>query len=138
MSHFDAIRRALTTHFLAEWGQTTPVALPNAAFTPPSAAPWVRLTILFANSERTLLTGDPATGTTTSGLLVLQVFVPEGTGDGGAMRLADTASGILHERTLTIPLAVQSLRLYTPRVNTIGPSGGWHQINVACPFEFTP
>jgi hypothetical protein len=76
-----------------EWDDTTPIAWPNVDFTPPATA-WIRPTLLASDAARREM---GATGTRTfrhHGLLLVQVFTPEGSGDGSARTYAEQVCGI--------------------------------------------
>jgi len=137
---FEPIRKALAAFFEAGWkdgGQPrTPVAWPNVSFKPPENRPWVRFTILSAEARRHLITGSRQTGQRITGLVVIQVFTPAGSGDGAAMTLADQAKELFSERRIEVAAGKDPLATAVPEARVIGADREWYQVNVSTPFEY--
>lgn len=139
-----AVSAAIRTRFAAEWASRTPVSWPNKSFDPskvggdPNGAaaspyPWVRLTILPATAGVVSSGGAGGRRFRESGLIVVQVFVPENTGDGVAEVLASAACDVFRA------VEADGVRYAgpfgeAPRTRTIGNAGGYYQINAECPF----
>ena len=97
---FASDANTIRAHFAAQWPllrPSVPVAYDNAGFTPPEdneddPAPWVTLTILPGEGFQASL-GSPKIWRNT-GLIVAQIFVPVGQGDGLANALADDVAQV--------------------------------------------
>jgi hypothetical protein len=85
---------------------------------------WARFTVLPGLSDRT----DSVGTYTLPGLAIAQMFVPVGTGDADALALADT---VYQEFRAAVDAGVS---FQVPTVRSVGRSGEWWQVNVACPF----
>lgn len=62
------------------------------------------------------------------GLAIAQMYVPVGTGDAAALELADT---VYEQFRAAVDAGVA---FQVPTVRSVGRSGEWWQVNVACPF----
>lgn len=114
-----------------EW-EETPVAWPNREYKPTPGTPWVRAQVLPAESRQATL--GPRGGATlrrfdATGLAVVQVFVPAGTGDVEARRLAALIESIYRGRT------VDDTTFRAPWTDPIGSDGAWYQVNVVVPYR---
>lgn len=107
-------------------------ARPNPA--PPStAAPWMREVLRHATGGQASLAGDAGQRRwERRGVLIVQVFVPLGSGRGLAYSIAqellDAYEGARTEHCVWFRNA---------RVNEIGPDGAYFQVNFAVDFEYT-
>lgn len=139
---FELERLAIGTEFETLWvsgGKArTPIAWENKQFTPPNKAAYVRLTV--RNSEGLRLTFGDLDGVADyryPGIVFVQVFVPEDTGDKDARKLADAAAAIFRSKTLNMMDGVTLkgvIRMRTPRVDVIGARDGYFQMNVMIPY----
>ena len=116
------IRKRFAEHY-----QRTPVAWPNAAFTPPDDEPWVRLTIKGGDGRQVATTGRRIRR---SGVVIVQVFTPEGEGDAPARSIADEVAAIFEAMTL------DGVRFKAASNEVVGAHEGWFQINVEIPFSW--
>lgn len=135
MTFFASERKAIGQTFKTEWvvgvDPRTPIAYPNKAFTPPDSA-WVRLAIV--NGETLRLSLGPNGEHRWAGIVYVQVFVPQGSGDGEARSLADEAAKIFRDRALATDDG-GSITFRSPSIQQIGPDGRWWQLNVICPYQ---
>lgn len=140
MSVYDSIRQALALHFQDNWKDgddpRTPIAWPNVSFEPPALAPWVRLTLVFSEARRALLTGDRETGQRIVGLVIVQVFTPAGGGDGPCFALADAIADVWKERRIEIVPGSEPIVTGVSEPVVVGASREWFQVNVSTPFEY--
>lgn len=106
-----------------------PICWPNQPPLTGSNAPWVRFSVLYGALNK------PAIGPNADhdqwGFVSVQVFVPTGTGDGVARRVA-WAIGELFRRYES-----GGLWCGLPEYRTVGDSDGWYQINVLVPWAIT-
>ena len=121
-------RKVVSAKLKADWIACA-VAWPNGKPLTIRNLPWLRPSIVPYGTSR-----PTAPGSTTKvmdGDIVLQLFVPTGTGDGPATQLADQAVALFDG------FAAEGLVCMTPREPTIrGDDGrGWYQIDVAIPFR---
>lgn len=126
----------ILTIFKAAWDPTGYNAVyPNtkgSADVPTTTAPWARLVVQHSPGGQSTLSG--ATGAQRfdrEGLLFVQVFIPSGEGLSEAYALAKIIADA-YEGAST-PNAVWFRNV---RVNEIGPSGSWYQVNVVVEFIY--
>jgi hypothetical protein len=127
---YQSAHSTIRTRFADEWAivqPTIPVAYPNVAFTPPAAAPWVRLSITDATAKQVSL-GAAQNYHRHNGLVMIEVFVPVATGDSTALTLADDAADIFRSWQSV------GLQFRTPSIRTLGSDGTWYQVNVLIEF----
>lgn len=123
---FESLTRSIETVFDDSYS-ATPVAYENVPFDPPSGA-WVRLTVVNGGGATFGLTGaQPIVRDT--GVISVQVFVPENTGTQAAKALVDSIVPI-YEHT-----QFDGIVAYTASVAPVGISDGWHQTNITIPFR---
>lgn len=120
------VRAALAAR-MATW-TTTPIAWPNTPPLTASNAPWVRFSVIpFA---RTWPTTPSGTKRVMDGEIVVQVFVPSGSGDGQAATLADAIG------TLFNKYASGGVQCHEPKAPVVvGDMDGWYQINAIIPWR---
>ena len=105
-----------------EDGNLSPLALAQK-----EKQPWVRLTIVPGDTLTVAIGSGPKARHT--GLIALQIFTAERIGSAEAMRLADSlASHIQYWQQGKFSTQAASLA-------RIGPSGGWHQVNLTVPYR---
>ena len=124
---FEALRASIETKFALEWGVTTEIAWENISYEPDNA-PWVRLTVGTGVGYTLGIDGTLPTVRDT-GVIMLQIFTPEGTGTKVNKELLDTALPI-YEHT-----RFDGILVYTATVTQAGISNGWYQTNVTFPFR---
>lgn len=129
---YEAARRTIQDHVASSWTGTpsSRIAYENLPFQPPSAAPWLRLTIRHGEARAASL-GGPTRRYRRFGSAILQIFVPEGTGPTLATQLADEAMLLFEGQRLTGGVVFSGLR-----VREVGVEDGWFQINVSAAFSF--
>lgn len=103
-----------------------PVVLPNTGDAV-RHEPWVALFVQPATGRQVEVGGrDRYTGT-----IIVQVFVPQGDGDGEAWAIADAVKEALGRGTH------DGVLYRSGYVDNVGGDGrGWHQLNVNVPFQF--
>lgn len=107
--------------------------MPNVKFDAPEDAPWVRLNIADADAQWASM-GDPGNNVERNrGQVTVQIFVPSGTGEGGALEYTDVVKGMFRDwRDASTGLRF----LVPPYARQVGIEGKWYQVNVVAPFEF--
>jgi len=113
-----------------------PVDWPNRVFEKPLSGPWIRFTVLDATSQQ-LEMGSSTNQYRVYGSLILQVFWPADAGDGDALALADTLSGLYRQRILNFTDMPSSglVRMRAPLVKVVGRKDAYFQVNVVIPFH---
>lgn len=113
--------RATLAARMATWN-TTPIAWPNTQPLTASNAPWVRFSVIpFGRHWPTTPAG---TKRIMDGEIVVQVFVPSGSGDGQAATLADAIG------TLFNKYAASGVQCHEPKAPVVvGDMDGWYQVN---------
>lgn len=124
---FDTGRKDVETRFQNYWGTTTEVLYDNMTRVPERGTPWVRLTI---NEGQSNIIGIADTNLYRNlGVIIVQVFVPEGQGTASARQLADQAAAIFRGAQFGSGITCRA-----PQLANIGVIDGWYQINVSVPF----
>lgn len=131
---FKAARNAINEHISQGWA--TPIAWDNVQqqnIPPDPPVPWVRVTVQPAIGSQVAL------GTRierTSGSIIVQGFVPQGTATAGSDDLVDAVAARLRLRRIPIT-GGRSVRTRAATINRVGNDGeGWYQQNVVVPFQF--
>lgn len=129
---YEEARNAIQGYVDANWSSTPSgtIAYDNLPFTPPSAAPWLRLNLRHAAGYQAGF-GGGTRRYRRNGVALLQIFVPEGEGPSEAMQLGDDAMGLFKGRVLS-----GGLRFGPVSLREIGVEDGWFQVNVAADFTF--
>ena len=123
---FATARRDIEGRLTANWA-TTSIAYDNVPFkTPSDSTSWVRLRIFEENVTR-LNIGNPGTHRV-SGLIVVEIFVPQGRGTQTVRGYADTIAAVFRDQQFS----GITCREATPR--SVGEYEGWWQYNVSVPF----
>ncbi len=124
---FESARQYIEEHFSSGWLDTS-IAYENVSFSPEEGTPWVRLTILDADSRQVSM------GSTklyrNNGVIVVQIFVPENTGTGDARSMADQVAAIFRGTQFN------GITCRAPSPRRVGTANGWYQLNVSIPFFF--
>lgn len=68
------------------------------------------------------------------GLVLVSVYVPQGTGEGAALDLADAARTVFESVSIAINSNLNLLFLQ-PRVQKVGPEGPYYRVNVIGRFK---
>lgn len=125
---FEALRASVEGRLNANYSATE-VAYENVSFNPPNDA-WIRLIVQTGQGQTMGLYGDgTSVGVRDTGLISIQVFIPEGQGTKSSLDLVDTLIAI-YEHT-----RFDGILAYTATVSHIGISDGWHQTNITIPFR---
>lgn len=104
------------------------VAWPNVAFEPPDHAPWVRITVRQSGADQASIGDNPLHRH--DGMVVIEVFVPRGTGEDTLDTYCDDAADIFRDHT-----GQQGLRFRSPYAVPVGNvEGGWYKKDVLIPF----
>lgn len=127
---FDNAQQLIEQKFNTAWNAATPIAFDNVEFDPPATVDqWVRLNVL---DEAAFVAGMGG-GVNLyrhPGIVIVQVFIRDGSGIREAKQLADTVAAIFRG-------ANENGILYrAPYVETVGPNNGWFQVNVNIPFHW--
>lgn len=128
---FESAANTIRSRFYDDFPTYRPnvdIAWPNANYTPTSGEEWVRLNILPASSRQVATVGDKWRH---PGVVSVQIFVPEGTGDGKAYAIADDVAAVFQGMTLS------GVRFKATSANTVGPDAdGWYQVQADTDFEY--
>lgn len=120
------VRATLATR-MATW-TTTPIAWPNTPPLTASNAPWVRFSVI--PFSRTWPTTPAGTKRVIDGEIVVQVFVPSGSGDGQAATLADAIGSLFGK------YGAGGVQCHEPKAPVVvGDMDGWYQINAIIPWR---
>lgn len=112
---------------MATW-ITTPISWPNTPALTAQNVPWVRFSVIpFA---RTWPTTPGGTKRIMDGEIVVQVFVPSGSGDGVAMTRAEAISALFSRYKSG---GVECSEPKEPVI--VGDNDGWYQINAIIPWR---
>lgn len=118
-------RETLTQRMYDLWVDS-PVAWQNS--TPFSGSdPWVRFSFFSGAVEKTSV-GNDVNHYRLTGQVVVQVFVPEGSGDGESDRLKWAVVDVFRG------FRSGGLSCLDPEFQTVGAFDGWFQVNVKIPF----
>lgn len=127
-------RQYIETRFQTMWASTVglpvpPVSWDNTSFTPPNNAAWCRLSVL-PQEERQITLGAVANWRTT-GVIVVQIFVPKGSGTDTIRGYADAVSTIFRGARF------DGIVCQDPSITIVGPdsNGPWFQANVSVPYR---
>jgi len=130
---YEQERDDIETHFLTEWTTTTKIRWDNVKWDNPAEDPsWVALTIITDEADQISLGDNPRYRF--PGMVIVQVFVKEGTGTGVVNQLADQVVEAFRLRTLgTAPTGF--VKFQTPWKRREGVKNGWFQMNVFAPYQ---
>jgi len=136
MGDFTDTRAVIEGRFASGWGSTTPVRWENAPFLPPAESPYVALFIRDGYGQPIALGPHPLHRFL--GVVITQVFVAEGDGNGAARSLGDQVAAVWRDSEgRGVQLAVGTngvLTFSTPYLEVIGARNGFWQANVSAPF----
>ena len=125
---FDNLRQYCEARMVANWGESEPVEYENVPLGETPDA-FVRFTVITGDSDTHGMGGSQYTARDT-GMVSLQVFVPEGTGTKRAMELCDAFAAIFEQQRFN------GITTYIASVTPLGMTGGkWLQRNVTIPFR---
>lgn len=127
----NAARKSVQDKFIAEWAGETIFDFDNDDFdVPEPAVEWVRLVIRTKVRKQTTLGRVGNRKFQSDAAVVAQVFVPVETGTSEADRLATKLANIYDGTRF------DGLSFLAAETREIGESGGFHQYNVTCSFNY--
>lgn len=117
---------AITARIEREWGGRTPIAFGNQEIDPAGQAHLeVRIVNQAAFNASVAATSQRVRH---PGMVVGNIRVPLGTGDGHARDLGDHFAAIFRN------LTADGITFRAPTLRDLGRSGAWHLVQVDCPF----
>lgn len=129
---YEAAVAAIKKHFAEQWADRTPVAYDDVAFSIPSDAAWLRLTIQHGMGYQASVGSPGSNQFRREGLVTVQIFTPEGGGAIAAYELADAVTPIFQRLGRVDGIAFKDVRL-----NEVGNrSAGWYHVNIKAEFEY--
>ena len=129
MGH-SADAQTIRERFDTEWPlaqPTIPYSFGDVEFDPPDGSPWVRVSTI-SGDQRQVSMGK-LRRFRRQGLVVVQIFVPAGSGDGTARELADSVAAIYQGRT------VNGVIFRGTGLTRIGIDGPQVQFNASTPYQ---
>lgn len=130
---FGTVRNAINAAFNTAWASATPIAWPNVEFTKPDSA-WVRITVDGNVSDQAAF-GDGVLHRN-SGLIFIQVFIPDNQGPSSADTYAQNAADALQYKRIDHVSGGRPIRTWGATQRTVGNDNGWFQVNVTIPFDY--
>jgi len=127
----ESLRKTLETTMSLGW-TATPVQYENSPFTKPSDE-WVRLTVIEGGGRTS--GGGSTVCVRDSGLVSLQIFVPENEGTATSNALKDTFKALFEHKRITDLDGGRDIKTYSASVIPVGVSSGWHQTNITIPYR---
>lgn len=122
----STVRRDIEKRVQDNW-VTTRVQYENVKFTEPKTNEnWARLRI-FEESANRMNIGQPPRHRHT-GLIILELYVPENTGTDEIRTMADTFSDLFREA------AFNGIQCRAPNATPVGVINGWYRYNVTVPY----
>lgn len=132
---FGTARNAINAAFDTAWADQTPVEWPNVEFTKPNPkSAWVRITV-DGNLAGQAGFGDGVLHRN-SGLIFVQVFIPDNDGPADADTYAQSAANALQYKRIDHISGGRPLRTWGATQRTVGNQDGWYQVNVTIPFDY--
>lgn len=128
--NFIEERTAIETRFSTEWGATSEVAYENVAFKIPCDEPWVRLNIYGGAGEYRAL-GCLKRYT---GVIIVQIFIPSGSGTNKAREFADKVVGIFDSVSFG-GSGADNIKCDVVSIDTMGTDKPFYRMNVSIPFQ---
>lgn len=125
MSNYAAEGTTIRTRFSNEWS-TTDIAGPNDGYTPTQGTAWVRLTIRDGDASQLALLGRRRA----TGVVFVEIYLPEETGDATARTHADSISDIFRRQI------VSGILFREPMAReAVTQEPGWYRWIVEIPFQ---
>ena len=109
-----------------------PIQYPNTPFQPDPAVGFVRLSILGGQGNLAAIVGA-SSPTRFPGVIDIAIFRPREEGAKPGRSWADSLALILANQSLSS--GTVRIITYTPRLDTLGERGDWHQSNLSIPFQ---
>ena len=132
----ETLERQVLAQVLSDYAGSAviPVNWPNRVFDKPLSGPWMRFTVIDAKSNQ-VETGSSRNTNRVLGSLIIQIFVPDDTGDGQALEIAQEVGSAYRQKVLNFPDGSGLVRTRNPTVRGIGVSDSFYQVNVSIPFH---
>lgn len=125
---YERMRRNISNHFKEKWDGITPAIYPNKEKDVGNAEQFVRLNILPSGGRQVAVGGR---NFRREGIVVVQIFVLQGTGQGTLGALEEKATRIFEEARLP------GIKIYEVGADYAGPDGrGYFQSNIKARFRF--
>lgn len=100
MATINEVRKSINNLFIAEWGNTTPIALDREPFDAPEDSSWVRLTVRSLPSSVETIGGKGNRRFLRPGNVYIQIFTKLGVGTKELDLLTEKAVGIFEGERL--------------------------------------
>lgn len=126
---FDDERKAIEKRLADNWA-TTPIKYENVPFKETKAA-YVALFILRGDGQQASLGSSVLRRW--PGLIVVQIFVPAGSGTQMALGYANTVGALFDKAEFSTGNSGW-IRCRTPSAQPVGEKNGWWQVNVTVPY----
>ena len=130
MPTLNEARKSIQDKFTAEWASETVSDFDNEDFETPEGINWVRLVVRTKVRTQTTLGRVGNRKFESEATVIGQVFVPVESGTSEADRLATKLANIFEGTRL------DGLSFLAAETREIGESGGFHQYNVTCNFNY--
>lgn len=138
MSTLNAVRAALEGKFNDGFSAASKT-FGNLRHEPSAGTSWVRMSVIFAGEERTLMTGGDA-GVEVSGRVFFQIFTPPNLGEGAALGYAESIRDLFNESSVPVTGSTQACEVGTfGDINRVAGEQGqqaWNQITMSAPFRW--
>ena len=114
------------------WPVDYPNIKPDTTIPPDTPIPWARVNIVHGSGGQTALAGaDGSRRFDRGGVLIAQIFVPTGEGAARSQQLQKLVSDAYEGQATPRHIWFRNVR-----VNEVGPSDGWWQVNVIAEFTY--
>lgn len=126
--NFEDINKDIRTNIHNSILNKYPMSMPNMKFAIPNPPePYIRVSIKHGDTN-VIGCGAPKYQRSI-GVVIVQVFIPEGRGDAGALSIADEVCTVLDNKSFDL------VTFQSSRVKEVGVSGGFYQLNVVTSFS---
>lgn len=131
MTTIAQAREIIYDHFISQWGSRTKYTFDNEQFTPVKGVAWARLTVRHTGAALESFGGLGNRRYERFGLLLIQVFVPAGSGRKALDDHADFLKTMLEGKT------VNGIRLAALVPRESAPEALWEGIVCEVPFAYS-
>lgn len=135
---FEEEAMILEKAFETAWGNSTPVRWRNTAWQEPTPnadddpCPWVSLSFITGEGRQISLNTQALVRYT--GVVIVQLFQKENTGDREVRRLGAQAAAAYRKKQILLPSGGH-LDFGIPFATQVGQMHGWWQMNMNCPYQ---